>query len=101
MDVRKGFAGSLREIRLSQGMAQEDFHDISGRTYVGALERAEKSPTLDKITQLASVLDIHPLTLLTLTYIRAESHKDERALHAIVKRELALIKKKGKRLPKP
>lgn len=56
-------------------MSQEDFGLISSRTYVSSLERGLKSPTLNKIEDLAGVMSIHPLTLLTLSYVRAsETH---------------------------
>lgn len=68
MDTRKAFARALKEIRLARGLTQEDFSDVSSRTYMSTLERELKSPTLDKIDELASVLKIHPLTLLTMAY---------------------------------
>jgi transcriptional regulator with XRE-family HTH domain len=38
------------------------------RTYVSALERGLKSPTLPKVDALSGVLGLHPLTLLALSY---------------------------------
>jgi transcriptional regulator with XRE-family HTH domain len=39
------------------------------RTYLSSLERGLKSPTIDKLEQLASVLGVHPLSLLAMAYI--------------------------------
>lgn len=72
MNVRKGFASALRQIRNSKNLTQEDFSNVSSRTYLSSLERAMKSPTLDKVDELASVLEIHPATLMMLAYCHAE-----------------------------
>lgn len=72
MTVRNGFAEALRTVRKAKGLTQEDFSDISSRTYLSTLERGLKSPTLEKLAQLAGVLGIHPLTLLTLAYASSE-----------------------------
>jgi transcriptional regulator with XRE-family HTH domain len=42
--------------------------DVSSRTYMSSLERGLKSPTLSKVAELCEVMDVHPLTLLTLAY---------------------------------
>ena len=63
------FAKALKFLRKKRDRSQEDFGLVSSRTYVSALERDLKSPTLNKVDDLASVLEVHPLTLLTLAYI--------------------------------
>lgn len=62
------FAQALRAVRIERGLSQEDFYEVSGRTYVSRLENHGAEPTLTKIAQLAQVLDVHPLTLLTLAF---------------------------------
>ena len=71
MDTNLAFAKALKDIRKAQQLTQEDFGLISSRTYLSVLERGLKSPTLDKIEALADVMSVHPLTLLTLTYMYA------------------------------
>lgn len=73
MDLKEAFGVALRDTRKRKGLTQEDFSQISSRTYLSALERGLKSPTLDKIEQLASVIGIHPLTLLTRCYMHQNS----------------------------
>ena len=68
MNIRKAFAKALKDTRQAKGLTQEDFSEISSRTYMSSLERALKSPTLDKIDELASVLNVHPVTLLIMSY---------------------------------
>jgi transcriptional regulator with XRE-family HTH domain len=47
---------------------------------LSTLERGLKSPTLDKIQELADTLEIHPLTLLVLTYTQLEENPQVSAL---------------------
>jgi len=61
-----GIGKAIRIVRKARGLTQEDFSDISSRTYLSSLERNLKSPTLDKLAQLAAVLQVHPVTLVAL-----------------------------------
>lgn len=69
MNSKEAFASAFKQIRISRRLTQEDFSDVSSRTYVSSLERAIKGPTLEKINSLALTMGVHPLTLLTLTYL--------------------------------
>ncbi len=69
MAIKDAFAGALKQARKARGLTQEDFSDISSRTYISTLERGLKSPTLDKLDALSKTLGIHPLTLLVMTYL--------------------------------
>lgn len=69
MEVRDSFGKALRFVRRSKGLSQEDFSLVSSRTFVSMLERGTTSPTLEKLDSLCSALDIHPVTLLALTYL--------------------------------
>lgn len=69
MALQKKFGEGLRRARKSRGLTQEDFSMVSSRTYLSSLERGLKSPTIEKIEQLASVLNIHPLSLMVLAYL--------------------------------
>ena len=62
-------AKAIRMVRKSKGLSQEDFGATSSRTYVSTLERGIQSPTLGKLEALAEVMDVHPLTLLVLSYL--------------------------------
>lgn len=73
MKIRKAFGAALRMVRLNRGLTQEDFGVISSRTYVSSLERGRKSPTIDKLSDLATVLRIHPVALLALAYAPGRS----------------------------
>jgi len=92
MKTRQAFGKSLRAVREARGVTQEDFSIVSSRTYVSALERGQKSPTLDKIEELAKVLKVHPLTLLCLTFTPAGGHRELESLFARVRSDLEGIR---------
>jgi len=87
-----GLAAALKTVRKARGLSQEAFSDVSSRTYLSTLERDLKSPTLHKLTALCEVMDIHPLTLLTLAYAGDSPRKTEQLL-AQVRQELEAVLK--------
>lgn len=68
MNTKKAFGKALRKMRKEKELTQEDFSDISSRTYLSTLERGIKSPTLEKIEALCERMQVHPLVLLAATY---------------------------------
>jgi len=60
------FGRVLRAIRLSRSLSQDDLGAKSGyhRTYIGQLERGEKSPSLRTIFNLASTLEVTPAAIV-------------------------------------
>lgn len=85
------FASALRIARQARRLSQEDFSLASSRTYVSSLERGLKTPTLNKVDDLAEVLDIHPLTLLTLSYVSDERDVTPESLFERVLEDLRTI----------
>ena len=73
MELKSSFGQALRFIRKQKAKTQEDFSVISSRTYLSALERGLKSPTIDKIDELAQVIGVHPLTLQVAAYLAKDS----------------------------
>lgn len=82
------FAQALRFVRRVRGLPQEDFDLVSSRTYVSSLERGVKQPTLPKVDALASVLRIHPLTLLLFCYAGVKGAREAHKLLARVQDEV-------------
>lgn len=66
MDVRKKFGKRLRALREARGWSQEEFADRAGlhRTYVSAVERGVRNPTLSVLERLAKALGIRLSELL-------------------------------------
>ncbi len=60
------FGRGIRRLRERQGQSQEDFAELVDvhRTYVGMLERGEKSPTLGTVTAWAKAFGLRPSELL-------------------------------------
>ncbi|MCU0091395.1 helix-turn-helix transcriptional regulator [Pseudomonas koreensis] len=69
MELKHAFGASLKKLRSERKLSQEDFSDVSSRTYLSTLERGLKSPTIEKVDELATVLDVHPLTILVGCYL--------------------------------
>lgn len=72
MELREAFALALKAARKAHGLTQEDFGAASSRTYLSTLERGGNSPTIEKVQSLAEVIGIHPLAILTMTYLLIE-----------------------------
>ncbi|HEX6705336.1 MAG TPA: helix-turn-helix transcriptional regulator [Albitalea sp.] len=85
------FGKALRTAREARGLPQEEFDQVSSRTYISALERGIKQPTVPKVDQLAKVLGIHPLTLLALSYVDRPLAGDVGRLIEQVRRELEAV----------
>lgn len=90
MAAEYSLARALKAVRKARGLSQEAFSDVSSRTYMSTLERDLKSPTLSKLTELCEVMEVHPLTLLTLAYTENDQHKTSQLLDQ-VQRELDAI----------
>lgn len=88
MDIKEAFAAALKQVRTAKRLTQEDFSNVSSRTYVSTLERGLKNPTLDKIEDLASVMGIHPLTLITFAYMVGRNDLDSAEIFSLVTKEL-------------
>lgn len=65
-DINKLFGSNIARIRLLQKISQEELAFRCGlhRTYIGAIERGEKSPTLNTIKRIADGLNIKIIELL-------------------------------------
>ena len=95
MAAAYSLAKALKTVRKARGLSQEAFSDVSSRTYMSTLERDLKSPTISKLAELCEVMEVHPLTLLTLAYAGNSTRKTDQLL-AQVRQELeAVLKERG------
>ena len=94
---QNSFPEALKVARSACGLSQEAFSLASSRTYVSSLERGLKTPTLKKVDELAEVLDIHPLTLLTLSYVDDTDPGVAAALLSQVSLELSKLSRQRKK----
>ena len=93
MAAKHSLATAIRTVRKARGLSQEAFSDVSSRTYMSSLERDLKSPTMHKLAELCEVMEVHPLTLLTLAYAGDDMDKVRRVLKQ-VEQELLSIKQR-------
>lgn len=91
MDTKIAFGLALKKVRKAKGLTQEDFGDVSSRTYLSTLERGMKSITLEKLNDLAGVLGVHPLSLLLLTFAKCDNEVSIEMLINKIKIELLLF----------
>lgn len=63
--INEIFGKKVAEIRKLQNLSQEELAFRCGvhRTYIGAIERGEKSPTLNTIEKIAKGLNIEIINL--------------------------------------
>ena len=92
MVAKHTLSEALKTIRKARGLSQEAFSNVSSRTYMSSLERDLKSPTMHKLTELCEVMDVHPLTLLTLAYAGDSTRKADQLL-VQVRQELEAVLK--------
>ena len=86
MNLRQSLAIAIRTVRKNKGLTQEDFGVVSSRTYLSSLERGLKSPTVDKLGEIAELLDMHPATILLLAYaIQAPSSERDSLINDITR----------------
>ncbi|KSQ39516.2 transcriptional regulator [Pseudomonas aeruginosa] len=90
MAAKNSLATAIRTVRKARGLSQEAFSDVSSRTYLSLLERDLKSPTMHKLVELCEVMEVHPLTLLTLAYAGDSTRKTDQLL-AQVRQELEAV----------
>jgi transcriptional regulator with XRE-family HTH domain len=88
LELNIAFGQALRDIRKQRGLTQEDFSDVSSRTYLSTLERGLKRPTIDKVSQLANVLSVHPVTLIVAAFLIQERSVTRRDLLQQIDTEL-------------
>jgi transcriptional regulator with XRE-family HTH domain len=69
MDLRAAVGIAIRKIRISRAVPQEELGP--SQSYVSDVERGMKSPSIEKIDDIATVLGVHPLTLLAYAYVQA------------------------------
>ena len=65
LDINKIFGKRIELLRKKQNLSQEElaFRCELHRTYIGAIERGEKSPTLKTIEKIANGLNVEIIEL--------------------------------------
>lgn len=88
MELERAFGQALKFHRLRAGLSQEGFSLVSSRTYMSTLERGLKSPTLLKVNEIASVIGVHPLSILTSCYLLSDDSLTLEDLFSRIRQEV-------------
>ena len=94
MAAAYSLAKALKTVRKARGLSQEAFSDVSSRTYMSTLERDLKSPTISKLAELCEVMEVHPLTLLTLAYAGDSTRKTDQLLARVRQEREAVLEER-------
>ena len=94
MSLKTAFASALKAMRGGRGLTQKDLAEVSSRTYVSKLERAQSSPTLEMIHTLSVPLNLSPLTLVAMT-IATDSGQSIRSLINLIEHEVNELTRMG------
>lgn len=70
--VRTIAADNIRHLRHKRHLSQEDLGDLAHlhRTYIGNIERAEKSISIDQLAKIADALKVNVNVLLIENYYK-------------------------------
>lgn len=83
MDIKQAFGKTFARARKKAKLVQDDFEDVSSRSYISYIERGKVSLTLEKLNELSEVVGVHPVSLLFQTYLMYD--KETSALELISK----------------
>lgn len=90
MELNDAFAKALRSMRQRRGLTQEDFVMVTSRAYMSLLERGLRCPTLEKVEELASVMQIHPISLIVECYLTRDPDIDLKEIFKMVRTDLKI-----------
>ncbi|MCY1294587.1 helix-turn-helix protein [compost metagenome] len=69
MELKQAFGQAFKELRMSKKLSQEAVG--ASQSYISDLERGIKSPTVEKLVELAANMGVHPLTIVAKSYLVA------------------------------
>lgn len=90
MELNDAFAEALRSMRQRRGLTQEDFVMVTSRAYMSLLERGLRCPTIEKVEELASVMQIHPISLIVECYLIRDPDIDLKEIFKMVRTDLKI-----------
>ena len=93
MAAKHTLSEALKTLRQPRELSKKNNKKMSSRTYMSSLERELKSPTLNKLAELCEVMEVHPLTLLTLAYVGDDALLSELLLAQVRQERDAVLKK--------
>lgn len=90
MERKLAFGAALKAVRVGKGIAQEQLG--ASQSFISTLERGIRSPTVEKMEELAQRLGVNPATLIILMQVGMDG--DVEALLKAVQDEIKALKNK-------
>lgn len=69
-ELKRAIGAAIKACRLKIGIAQEGMG--ASQSYISNLENGRWNASLDKIEQMATVLGVHPVSIILAGYLKAE-----------------------------
>lgn len=88
-ELKRAMGAVLKSYRLKRNVAQEGMG--ASQSYISNLERGRWNASIDKIEQMAAVLNVHPVSIVLAAYLTADTVSDRDETLERVKAELREI----------
>lgn len=75
MDIKEAFGITFAKARKNAKLVQDDFEQISSRSYISYIERGKVSVSLEKLDELSTFVGVHPVSLLFQAYLAYDGNK--------------------------
>lgn len=75
MERKLAFGSALKYVRVQRGIAQEQVG--ASQSFISTIERGIRSPTIEKMQELAERLGVNPATLIVLMQIELDGKEEE------------------------
>ena len=62
MDIKEAFGITFAKARKNAKLVQDDFEQISSRSYISYIERGKVSVSLEKLDELSTFVGVHPVS---------------------------------------
>jgi transcriptional regulator with XRE-family HTH domain len=92
VELKQAFGQAFKELRISKGLSQEAVG--ASQSYISDVERGIKSPTIEKLAELAANMGVHPLTILARSYLVAGEAQSVDELMGQLQKELGELEER-------
>lgn len=89
MDFQTALGRAIRDVRTERKFTQESLTAFSSRSYLSEIENGKSEASLAKINELAKLIDIHPLAILTMAYLNFDETQNVNDVITTLKTEIA------------
>jgi transcriptional regulator with XRE-family HTH domain len=92
MASKQALGRAVRAARKSAGLSQDDLTLVTARSFISAIERGAKSPTVDKLSEICSVLGFSPAAVLGAASIIERGSKSAEGATALSEQIEQIVK---------